>query len=203
MPYICWRRLLVQMKNFPRIRFLLINLGRGLIWLALIVGAYLLFVELGYKNNPEVWLERLYSEPIWIYLIYFASEFFFGIIPPEFFMLWALHKAGTGHYFMNVAFFATVSYAAGYAMFLIGKLLSRRLYFRFLQRKFFSNLFPKVRKFGVFLIVVAAATPLPYSAISLIVGSSGYSTRNYLLAALTRILRFGVYGYIIFQSHNL
>jgi len=35
------------------------------------------------------------------------------------------------------------------------------------------------------------------------VGSSGYSTRNYLLAALTRILRYGIYGYIIYQSHNM
>jgi membrane protein DedA with SNARE-associated domain len=191
------------MKKFPRARFLLINLGRGLIWFSLIVAAYLLFVKLGFNKNPEVWLERLYSNPIHIYLIYFASEFFFGIIPPEFFMLWALHKAGTAQYFLHVAFFAIVSYASGYAMFLIGKFLNRRLYFRFLQRKFFSNLFPKVRKYGVFLIVVAAATPLPYSAISLIVGSSGYSTRNYLLAALSRLLRFAVYGYIIFQSHNL
>jgi membrane protein DedA with SNARE-associated domain len=191
------------MKKFPRLRFLLINLGRGLIWFSLIVAAYILFMELVYKNNPEVWLERLYSKPIQIYLIYFASEFFFGIIPPEFFMIWALHKAGTAHYFINVAFFAVVSYAAGYAMFLIGQLLNKRVYFRFLQRKFFSNLFPKVRKFGVFLIVVAAITPLPYSAISLVVGSSGYSTRNYLLAALTRILRYGVYGYIIYQSHNM
>ena len=118
-------------------------------------------------------------------------------------MIWALHKAGTAHYFINIAFFAGVSYAAGYSMFLIGKLLNKRLYFRFLQRRFFSNLFPKVRKYGVFLIVVAAVTPLPYSAISLIVGSSGYSTKYYLLAALTRILRYAVYGYIIYQSHNL
>jgi len=191
------------MKKFPRARFFLINLGRGLIWFSLIVAAYLLFIKLGYNKNPEVWLERLYSEPLWIYLIYFASEFFFGIIPPEFFMLWALHKAGTAQYFLHVAFFAIVSYAAGYAMFLIGRFLNRRLYFRFLQRKFFSKLFPQVRKYGIFLIVVAAATPLPYSAISLVVGSSGYPMRNYLLAALSRILRFAVYGYIIYQSHNL
>ena len=191
------------MKRFPRFRFLLINLLRGLIWFSLIAAAYLLFMELVYKNNPEVWLERLYAEPFWIYLIYFASEFFFGIIPPEFFLIWALHKAGTTHYFLNVAFFAFISYAAGFVMFLIGKMLNRRLYFRFLQRKFFSNLFPKVRKYGVFLIVVAAVTPLPYSATSLVVGSSGYSTLNYLLAAITRLLRFAIYGYIIFQSHNL
>ncbi len=190
------------MKQFPRLRFLLINLLRGLVWFLIIGAAYILFMELVYKNNPEVWLERLYDKPIQIYSIYFISEFFFGIIPPEFFMIWALHKADTAHYFYNVAFFAGVSYAAGYAMFLIGKFLNRRLYFRFLQKKFFSHLLPQVRKYGVFLIVVAALTPLPYSAISLVVGSSGYSTRNYLLAATTRLFRFAVYGYIIYQTHN-
>jgi uncharacterized membrane protein YdjX (TVP38/TMEM64 family) len=102
-----------------------------------------------------------------------------------------------------VALFAVVSVIAGYSMFLLGKYLQRRLYFRFLQRKFFRQFMPQVRKYGLFLIVVAAVTPLPYSATSLVVGSSGYSNRLYLLAATTRILRFAVYGYIIYQTHNL
>jgi membrane protein DedA with SNARE-associated domain len=190
-------------EKYPRFRFLMVNLGKGLIWFAFIAGAYILFMELVYKNNPEVWLERLYSKPIQIYSIYFASEFFFGIIPPEFFMIWALHKASTAHYFLNVAFFGLVSYAAGAAMFFIGKILAKRIFFRYLQKKFLSSLFPQVRKFGLFLIFVAALTPLPYSATSLVVGSSGYSTRYYLLAAISRLLRFGVYGYIIYQSHNM
>ena len=181
----------------------MVNLGKGLIWFAFIAGAYVLFMELVYKDNPEVWLERLYSKPLQIYSIYFASEFFFGIIPPEFFMIWALHKGNTLQYFLNVAFFGLVSYAAGAAMFFIGKLLTKKVLFRYLQKKFFSSIFPKVRKFGLFLVVVAALTPLPYSATSLVVGSSGYSTKYYFLAALTRLLRYGIYGYIIYQSHNM
>jgi len=191
------------MKKFPRLRFLLINLGRGLIWFSLIAAAYLLFMELVYKNNPEVWLERLYSKPLQIYAIYFVSEFLMGIFPPEFFMIWALNKSSTLHYIFNVAFFAVVSVIAGYSMFLLGKYLQRRLYFRFLQRKFFRQFMPQVRKYGLFILVVAALTPMPYSATSLVVGSSGYSNRLYLLASTTRILRFVVYGYIIYQTHNL
>lgn len=191
------------MKKFPRLRFLFINLGKGLIWFTLIAAAYILFMELVYKNNPEVWLERLYSKPLQIYAIYFVSEFLMGIIPPEFFMIWALHKSDTLHYIFNVSLFAVVSVIAGYSMFLLGKYLQRRLYFRFLQRKFFRQFMPQVRKYGLFLLVVAAVTPLPYSATSLVVGSSGYSNKMYLLAATTRILRFAVYGYIIYQTHNL
>lgn len=189
--------------RFPKTRFLLKNLIRGLIWFSFIIGAYVLFMELVYKHNPEVWLERLYARPFWIYFIYCISEFFFGIIPPEFFMIWALHKGGTAQYILNITFFTAVSYAAGFTSFMIGKFLNRRLYFRFLQRKFFSQIFPQVRKYGVFLVVVAAATPLPFSATSLVVGSSGHSTRNYLLAALSRVVRFAIYAYIIYQTQKI
>jgi len=192
-----------KMNDTSRLRFFLSNLIKGLIWLSLIAAAYILFIELVYKNNPEVWLERFYSRPLQIYLIYIFSEFCFGLFPPEFFMIWALHKAGTGHYILNIAFFTLVSYLAGVTAFLLGKYLNRVLYFRYLQRRFFSKYMPLVRKYGIFLIVVAAATPLPYSATSLVVGASGYSLKKYLLAAVSRIIRYVVYGYIIYQTHHL
>jgi len=188
--------------KFPRARFFLINLFKGLVWLSLIIGAYLLFMELVYKDNPEYWIEKFYSKPLQIYGIYIFSEFLFGLLPPEIFMIWALHKGSTLHYVANVAFFVAVSYVAGLTAFLLGKYLQRVLYYRFLQRKFFSRYLPMVRKYGLFLIIVAAATPLPYSATSLIVGASGFKLRMYLLAALSRVARYAIYGYIIYQTHQ-
>lgn len=190
------------MDNNNRFWFFLKNLGKGLLGFVWVIIIYLLFVEFVFKANPEVWMEKFYSKPAIIYSIYFASEFFFGIIPPEFFMIWALHKGDTLHYVLNVFFFATVSYAAGYAMFLIGKFLNRYRYFRWMRRKFFSKIFPMVRKYGLFLIIVAAFTPLPYSATSLVVGASGYSQRSYLLAALSRFARYAMYGFVVYQTHR-
>lgn len=177
-------------------------MAKGLVWLSLIIGAYILFVELVYKDNPEYWIEKFYSKPLHVYGIYIFSEFCFGLFPPEIFMIWALHKGSILHYFLNVLFFTGVSYAAGVTAFLVGKYLNRVLYFRFLQRKFFARYLPLVRKYGLFLIIVAAATPLPYSATSLVVGASGYSFRLFLLAALSRVVRFAIYGYIIYQTHQ-
>lgn len=190
-------------SNHPRLRFFLVNLLKGVIWLSLIIGALILFKELVYKDNPEYWIEKFYSKPFQIYGIYIFSEFCFGLIPPEIFMIWALHKGSLLQYVFNLLFFTAITYLAGVTSFLIGKYLNRVLYFRFLQRKFFLKYMPLVRKYGLFLVVVAAATPLPYSATSLVVGASGYPFRGYLLASLSRIARFAVYGTIIFQTHQI
>lgn len=57
--------------------------------------------------------KNFYARPLVIYLIYFGSEFFFGIIPPELFMIWVLKKGGVINYTHTVAMFAAASYALG------------------------------------------------------------------------------------------
>ena len=190
------------MKLRLKFKFLFKNILKGLLWMGILTVLYLLFKEYIIDENKEVWLERFYSQPLIIYAIYIGSEIFFGLFPPELFMLWAYHKADLLQYVLNVAFFAAVSYAAGYLAFLIGRYLQRVVLFRFLGRKFFSKYWPLFRKYGSFLIIAAALTPLPWSTISMLVGTTEYSMKRYLLIALFRILRFIIYGYIIFQTHH-
>ncbi|MCD6354034.1 MAG: hypothetical protein J7L95_00650, partial [Prolixibacteraceae bacterium] len=175
----------------------------GFIWLLVLLVFYFLFKKFIDFQNPDVWVEKFYATPGVVYLIYFVSEFFFGIIPPEFFMIWAFNKAGVGHYFLNVTFFAVVSYALGYLTFLIGQLLSKRNLFRYLRKKFLKQSVPLLQKYGLFLIIVAALTPVPWAAVSLLIGSAGYPSKKYLSYALFRFLRFAIYGYIIFQTHQI
>lgn len=187
----------------PRIKFLIRNGLKGFAWLLVILAAYFLFEEIVISKNPDAWVERFYAKPIIIYLIYTASEFFFGIIPPELFMIWAINKADIPHYFMNLGFFAVVSYLMGYVTFLIGQYLYNRSQTRFLRKKMLRDSWPLLKKYGLFLIIVAALTPVPWAAVSLLVGSAGYPSKKYLRYALFRILRFAVYGYIIFQTHQI
>lgn len=191
------------MEISPRIKFLLRNGLKGLLWMLILLAAYFLFEEIVISRNPEAWLESFYTKPGIIYLIYFTSEFFFGIIPPELFMIWAINKSDTAHYFLNLGFFASVSYAMGYATFLIGKFLYKRVTFRYFRMKFLKESWPLLRKYGLFLIIVAALTPVPWAAVSLLVGSAGYPSKYYLRYALFRLVRFAVYGYIIFQTHQI
>lgn len=190
------------MKLSPRIKFLINNGLKGLVWMTILLGAYFLFNEIVVSRNPDAWVEHFYSRPLIIYLIYLGSEFFFGIIPPELFMIWAINKSDISHYVLNVVFFAGVSYAMGYVTFLIGRLLYKRVFFRYIRRKYLTDTWPLLRKYGIFLIIVAALTPLPWAGVSLLVGSAGYPSMRYLRYALFRILRFAVYGYIIYQTHQ-
>ncbi len=191
------------MKISPHFKFLIRNGLKGLAWLAILLGGYFLFRKLVLSQASDEWIQQFYARPEIIYLIYSASEFFFGIIPPEIFMIWAFNKADTTHYILNVGFFAVVSYAMGYATFLIGQFFYQKATFRFIRMKFFSQQWPLIHKYGLFLIIVAALTPLPWSAISLLVGSAGYPSKRYLKYALFRLVRFALYGYIIFQTHQI
>ena len=191
------------MRISSRMQFLIRNGLKGLAWFVVLIAGYLLFRKIVFAQNPEYWLQQFYSQPEIIYLIYAASEFFFGIIPPELFMIWAVNKADVAHYWQNIAFFAGVSYAMGYLTFLIGQFISKRVTTRYIRIRFFKNLWPKLKKYGLFLIIVAALTPLPWSAVSMLVGASGYPAKRFLRYALFRLLRFAIYGYIIYQTHQI
>ena len=166
-----------------------------------ILAAYLLLKDVVLSRAPDAWVEQIYARPLLVYLVYCYSEFFFGIFPPEMFMIWAINKDTIAHYFLNLSFFAVVSYLMGYTTFLIGGLIYKSARFRLFRMKFLKESWPLLRKYGLFLIIVAALTPIPWSAVSLLVGSAGYPSKRYLKYALFRFLRFAVYGYIIYQSH--
>ncbi len=190
------------MRLQKKFKFLFKNMLKGLLSLAVLAVLYLLAKEYITIDNQDIWLERFYSRPLLIYGIYIGSEIFFGLFPPEIFMLWAYFKGGTWHYVFNLIFFAGVSYGAGYLAFLVGRYLHKVVMFRFLGRKFFSKYWPLFRKYGSFLIITAALTPLPWSLISMLVGTTEYPMNKYLNFALFRLLRFVVYGLIVFQSHQ-
>lgn len=191
------------MKLSPRMQFLVRNGLKGFLWMSILLGAYFLFRELVVSRAPDEWIERFYARPLIIYLIYCFSEFFFGLLPPELFMIWAINKADTLHYFMNLAFFAGFSYFMGYVAFLIGQFFYKNSTFKRFKKKMLKDSVPLVKKYGIFLIIVAALTPLPWSAVCLLVGSAGYPSGRFLKYALFRLLRFAVYGYIIFQTHQI
>ncbi len=115
-------------------------------------------------------------------------------------MIWALHKGSTLHYVFTVSFLAVISYFIGYLTFLIGRLLHKRGIFQNFKNKFFPEQISQLKKYGLFLIIVAAITPVPWSAVCLLVGSAGYPTDKFMRYAIFRILRFAVYGFIVFKT---
>jgi membrane protein DedA with SNARE-associated domain len=189
------------MKNIrvgEKTGFFLRNLGKGILWLIILIIAFV-FIRKNVDVSFMDWLEPFFQNTPLILFIYALSEFFFGIIPPELFMIWALRTGNFIDYSLYILIFATISYLAGFAGYLFGAYLQTTLYFRYVRKRFLGKYHSLLQKFGVFLILVAALTPLPFSAISMLVGSLHYPMRRYLLWALSRFLRVIVYAIIIWE----
>ena len=182
--------------------FLFRNLLRGLVWLAVIIGAFLLIknkVDINYRE----WLKPIYDNTFIIFLIYFTSELVIGIIPPEVFMIWALRNGSIAQYMILILILALISYLAGLAGYFFGRYLHTTLVYRFIRMKFLTKMERKLNIYGLYIIIVAALTPLPFSGVSMLVGSVKYPLRKYILYSLTRFVRFAVYSWFIWQANAI
>ena len=134
--------------------------------------------------------------PIKIFALFFASESFLGLIPPEIFIAWA-DKSASPIIFLSIL--ALLSYTGGIVSFFIGKAISKtptvRVYLEVKMKKHLKN----IKKWGGFLIVVGALLPIPFSMTSIAAGIIHYKFTNYLLFGLLRFVRFYLYAVVIFH----
>ncbi|MBN1927197.1 MAG: VTT domain-containing protein [Prolixibacteraceae bacterium] len=184
-------------------RFVIKYVLRGLLSLALVFVVWFIFKKIYFDHNSEYWIDKFYGNSLVIHLIYVASEVFFGILPPEIFMFWAIHAGDTLNYILNISFFAVVSLGAGHLTYWIGRYLSKVFGKRISNEKFVTKYLPVVNKFGSIIIVIAALTPLPWATITLIMGVLGYKYRRFTYFSFSRILRFAINGFLIFQTGSI
>jgi membrane protein YqaA with SNARE-associated domain len=131
-----------------------------------------------------------------VFVFFLISETFLGLLPPEFFIAWA-SKASSPWIFLFIL--ATISYTGGIASYLIGVMISNIPSVKnYLENKVKMHI-ANLRKWGGFFIFVGATLPIPHSVISMASGLIRYNFGNYLLWALFRYLRFGLYAIVIFR----
>lgn len=184
-------------------RFLLRNLTRGLIWLLIIVALFIYISSLVDEQQIDTFLQPIFDRPVLVFLVFILSEIIFGIIPPEIFILLSAQGNHLIYYILSIVLFSILSYGAGSLGYLIGRLLSKREFFRFISNRYLSKSTAQIKRFGGFLVVVAALTPLPFSAIAMLMGAIKYPFDKYLIYSLFRILRFVLYGIIIWQTGRI
>jgi len=182
--------------------FFLRNLVKGLFWLGIIVS---LFVFMKH-NVSESLIERF--DPIMnktglILLIYCLSEIVFGIIPPELFMIWALRASSLDVYIQYAILFAFISYFAGITGYLFGRFLNTTRLYRYLRKRFLSKTEALLQTYGLYLILVASITPLPFSGVAMLVGSVKYPAKQYIYWSLARFIRFTLIAYVIWEANML
>lgn len=185
-----------------RTRFFLLNLTKGLIWLGVIVGGYF-YVSANYDITLQGVLGPLYDQPVVIFSIFLASETIFGIIPPELFMIWALRNDLLIQYAVNVTMLSILSYFAGLVGYYLGLHFETTRLYRTLRINYLKRFEKHFNRFGGFLIIVAALTPLPFAGICMLTGAFKYPYRRFLYFSMTRFIRFGVYAIIIWEANIL
>jgi len=151
----------------------------------------------------EELLEAVYNMPVLVYSIFLVSEVVFGIIPPEVFMIWSLHGGATEVYSINVALLSVVSFGAGVSGYFIGASLRKVHFFKRIEERYLHQYKRNLRRYGGYLVIAAALTPLPFSAIAMAVAIFRYPFKYYFIYSLSRFVRFAVYGYIIWQANAL
>ena len=188
-----------MIKPGEKTSFFVRNLLKGLLWFGILILAFVFI-----RNNVSIdflqLLEPIFDNTPLIITVFALSEIFFGIIPPELFMIWALRDGDINHYIFYIFVFSVISYLSGFIGYLFGSYLDSTLYFRYIRKRFLGKYHTLLQKFGVFLILVAALTPLPYSGISMLVGSLRYPIKKYLFWALARFIRFAAYAIILWHT---
>ena len=182
-----------------RTSYVVRNILKALIWLAVFVGIYL-FSQKYLSADFFRWLEPVYENATIVLLIFLASEILIGIIPPEIFIIWALRNEKLSEYLLWIGVLSVISYSSGISGYFIGHYLSKSLFYRFFKRRFLKKLDQRLQVFGMYLILIAALTPLPFSGVSMLIGSVRYSLKKFMLLSLSRFLRFAIYAYVFWQA---
>ncbi len=117
------------------------------------------------------------------------------MIPDVFLVFGVAGKLGD---FEVICFSFVGSLIGGSNAYFIGKYIIPRIEFgqKFIKKNE-DKLLPYLDKYGMWAVVIAATTPLPYSWMSYLVGSFKMSYSKFLLASLTRLPRFAIYYYAI------
>ena len=176
------------------------NFIRGLLFFAIALGFYK--VSFSYLDLSSLKNQISFDFPsFFVFTLFFMSEVILGIIPPELFMIWAISSKPLGSYLFYVVTFSFLSYIAGFTAFLFGKYLHNTWLYEFMKKNIIGKYERKISAFGWLVIVVAAITPLPFSATCAVVGAVGFDRKKYLFYSSARFLRYAIYGFFIWLAH--
>jgi len=126
--------------------------------------------------------------------LFFVSETLLGLIPPDFFIVWANSST---HPLILTTILASLSYLGGLLAYYIGFRLSLMPNVNKWLVKKFSSHFATFHKYGGILIVFSALLPLPFSTMTLVTGLLHYPFKKTALLGSVRVLRFFGYGYVL------
>ncbi len=194
-----WRILRLYYKYYRRtglFKFIIKNTLK-LIGIILLILMVLFFLE-RYIIDFDVIFNQYIGRLKWqnVIFVYFISEVFFGLIPPDLFIIWA--KSFPSDYLM-VTYLAVLAYIAAIISYRLGKWVREiPVINNFVTLKFKEH-FNIIKKWGGIIILISALFPLPFATICFVAGVMHYPFRYFILFTLARIPRFYIYAFFLFQ----
>ncbi len=198
-----FRRLILLFHYLKRTGFFK-EIGVGFLQFLLFLGAavgVLILINNYVIDISDVFDYIVTHVPIYIVFLFFTlNEAFLGLIPPDLFVVWSeeLHQP----YFI-LTLMGILSYLGGMVSFQIGIGLKQIPFIHRWINKRFAKHVKNIRRWGGWIIVAGAVTPLPFSLLVIITGMLGYPFKRYLIYGFTRLPRFILYALIIFRAVNL
>ncbi|MCY1633905.1 YqaA family protein [Marinifilum sp. D737] len=176
--------------------FIITNLKKAILPLLLIVGL-LFFLEYYVLDFENLFYTTTKDLPtIGLLSVFFISESFLGLIPPELFIAWVKTLPSPVVY---LSILALLSYLGGCVSYAIGRLVLRIPSLKnWIEVKIGKHI-QNIRKWGGFLIIVGALLPIPFSIVSIASGIIRFSFKKYLFYGLFRFLRFYLFAIAIFK----
>ena len=136
-----------------------------------------------------------------ILLLFFVSESFLGLMPPDIFIIWTTKFSSP---FLILALLGVLSYLGGMVSYYIGNWLARRPGIKAYSERALNKYIVMVRKWGGAFIIISAMFPFsPFSTVVIAVSLLRYPFRLYLLFAISRILRFLIQGVFYLDILNM
>ena len=185
-----------QQKRLKR-RYVVAQIIRSVIFIGAISLLFWLLDGL-FSDTLNRFIEGFQKNHLRIYGGFFLSELLFSLVPPEVFIL-ALPRTPVV-YIGSLLILSLISYIMGILYYLVGRWIKDVPSFKRLLGQFLKREMRHLKRFGIFLILLAAFTPVTYCGICLLVGSIRYPFRLFVLYSLARIFRFIIYGYVLWST---
>ncbi|MGV7106088.1 YqaA family protein [Flavobacterium sp. U410] len=173
------------------------NTKKAIMPLLIIVGI-LVFINYRVMSITEMllYVTQNFSKTF-IFSLFFASESFLGLLPPDIFIAWT---KTTEHPLLYLSFLAVLSYLGGVISYFYGRsLLLVPKINEYLEGRMSKHI-RNMQKWGGFLIAVGALLPLPFAMACLAAGMIKFSKKQFFAFAALRVLRFVIYGFAIYSA---
>lgn len=177
---------------------------RGTIFLFILIGFIFLLALSLEPQLREVaeWLRTNFG--IWgLGAIVFFADLIISPIPPDV-VLFIISKSSLHQsWFILVPFFGVISTVAGVCGWLIGQRLQHISFVKRFIQYFGDEHRASIQRFGFWMVVLGAVTPLPFSVTCWLAGIFKLPFKTFIVACLCRIPRFLLYYWAIFYSGEI